>query len=289
MEVLFLVVRIFISTLIFVKLGLLMNKILLYNSYCSFGGVKMNKNKFIFDSNNFSVPFCAVTSENGVFYDNDKLSLVGKILNKFISGYGEFSVDYRDVLAGVGIEDGECILIGMPIFYEKKNNVTYENIDIACSNETMNIYDSIKNIFCGERHILEDEQDLNLVDSVEWNFNPYFVGLLELSFSVSGFPKILFNLLIDVQSGYVLLCTGNNVYVYMINNDVRIFRGRNDKVIMRYCYGGGPFNRPNKNYMQWLEYNLNNPDDMLSFDTYYKKFVNKQNILEKILSGKLKI
>ena len=248
----------------------------------------MNKNKFIFNSNYFSVPFCAIASENGILYDEDKLSLVGKIMDKFISVYGEYSVDYRDILDEIGIKEGECVLVGMPVFYEKKNNVTYENIDLACSNDKMNIYDSIKRSFCGGGHLLETEDDLNMVSSWGCNFNLSFVGLLEINFYVSGFPKIPFNLLIDVQSGYVLLCTGNNVYVYMINNDVRIFRGRNDKVIMRYCYGGGPFNRPNKNYMQWLEYNLNNPDNVLTFDVYCEKFINKQNVLKKLLTGKLK-
>lgn len=245
----------------------------------------MNKNKFILDSNNYSIPFCAISSENGVLYDEDKLSLVGKILDKFISCYGEFSVDYRDILAGVGIEDDECILVGMPVFYEKKNAITYENIDVACSNETMNIYDSIINTFCGERHLIATEEDLNLVSSIEWNFNPSFVGLLEINFCVSDFPKFPFKLLIDVQSGYVLLCDGKTISVYMINGDVKI-RPNDKAIIKKYNYGVS-INRPNKIYMQWLEYNSNNPDNVLTYDAYCDKFVNKSNVLAKILSGKL--
>ena len=244
----------------------------------------MNKHKFVAGNDNYAVPFCAISSMGGVFYDNDKLSLVGKILDKFISGYGEFSVDYRDVLAGVGIEDDECILMGMPVFYEKKNAVTYDNIDMACSNELMNNYDSIINSFCETKHLLETEDDLNLVSSIEWNFNPYFVGLVEFKFYVSGFSEFLFKLFIDVQSGIVLLCDDKAISVYEINKDVSIGK---DKVIIKKCSYGGVVNRPNKIYMQWLEYNSDNPDNLLSFETYCEKFVKKPNVLVKLLSGKL--
>ena len=62
--------------------------------------------------------FLGISTSDGIFHDVSKLEVVSLLMEKYFE-YGEVKGDYRDVLGDVGLVNDECILLGMPVYYEK--------------------------------------------------------------------------------------------------------------------------------------------------------------------------
>ena len=222
----------------------------------------------------FSVPFIGISTINGIVYDDDKLSFVGKILNHFIPYNRDNFIDYRDVLDCVGIKDDECILKGMPILYKKRKNILPEDVDFACTFRNGSHKNLIVNTFCDESYILDSDVDLN-----NRNLKDY---ILEIDFFVYNYSGYVFKLLIDIESGYILLCDDLFTDIYLINNE----NVSSDKVVVKRSSYGAISRYPDKVHMEWMKYNIDNPNNKLNYDEYYEKFIKKTNPLIKLILGK---
>lgn len=222
----------------------------------------------------FSVPFIGISTIKGIVYDDDKLSFVGKILNHFIPYNRDNFIDYRDVLACVGIKDDECILKGMPILYKKRKNILPEDVDFACTFRNGSHKNLIVNTFCDESYILDSDVDLNNRDLKDY--------ILEIDFFVYNYSGYVFKLLIDIESGYILLCDDSFTDIYLINNE----KVSGDRVVVKRASYGAVSRCPDKAHMEWMKYNIDNPNNRLSYDEYYEKFIKKTNPLIKLILGK---
>lgn len=222
----------------------------------------------------FSVPFVGISINDEIIYNDDKLSFVGKILNHFISYNRDNFIDYRDVLACVGIKDGECVLGGMPILYKKRKNIMPNDVDFVCTFKNGIYRNLLINTFCNESYILDSDNYLNHSDLKDY--------ILEIDFFVYNYSGYVFKLLIDIESGYILLCDDSFTDIYLISND----KVGSDKVIKKRSSYGVVSRCPDKAHMEWYEYNIDNPNSKLSYDEYYEKFIKKTNPLIKLILGK---
>lgn len=222
----------------------------------------------------FSVPFMGISINDEIIYDDDKLSFVGKILNYFISYNRDNFIDYRDVLACVGIKDDECILSGMPNLYRKRKNILPEDVDFACTFRNGSSKNLLVNTFCDESYILDSDVNLNNRDLKDY--------ILEINFFVYNYSGYVFKLLIDIESGYILLCDDLSTDIYLINNE----KVSSDKAAVKKSSYGAISRYPDKLHMEWMKYNIDNPNNRLSYDEYYEKFIKKTNPLIKIILGK---
>lgn len=222
----------------------------------------------------FSVPFIGIFINEVIIYDTDKLSFVGSILNKFISYNRDNFIDYRDVLACVGVKDGECILSGMPILYKKRKNILPEDVDFACTFKNGSHKDLLINTFCDESYTLESNVDFD-----NRNLKDY---ILEINFFVCNYSGYVFKLLIDIESGYILLCDDSFTDIYLINNE----KVSGDKVVVKRASYGDVSRCPDRAHMEWMKYNIDNPNNKLNYDEYYEKFIKKTNPLIKLILGK---
>ena len=221
----------------------------------------------------FSVPFMGMYVNDEIKYDSDKLSFVGKVLNEFISYNRDNYIDYRDVLDCIGIKNDECILNGMPVMYKKRKNILPEDVDFACTFKNGSSKNLIVNSFCNDGYILENEDNFN---------NKLDEFILEINFFVSNYPFYVFKVLVDIVSGYIILCGDSFTYIYLINKE----KVSSDKVVIKRSSYGDVSICPNKKCMEWLDYNLNNPNNKLSYVEYYDRFVKKTNPLNKLILGK---
>ena len=222
----------------------------------------------------FSVPFIGISINDEIVYDDDKLSFVGKILNNFISYDRDNFIDYRDVLDCIGIKNDECILSGMPVIYKKRKDILPEDVDFACTFRNGSHKNLIVNTFCDESYVLERAADFNNIDLKKC--------ILEIDFFVCNYYGYIFKLLIDIDSDYILLCDDSFTDIYLINNE----KVSSDKVITKRSSYGDVSRRPDKEHVEWYEYNLNNPNNKLNYDEYYEKFIKKTNPLIKLILGK---
>lgn len=188
---------------------------------------------------NSSMYFLAVCSSDGMFYDNYRLSLIEKILEIYIES-GLSTSNYRDLLAGIGIEENECILLGMPVYYERKKDITQSIVDIACSDIDNNYYDTLINYVCSNRYYLESLEEFKQII-----LNDDKIGFLELNFFVSGFPEKLFKLLIDSKNKVVILYNDNAISFCEIDNNYK----KKLKVAMKSVFGSTSM-IPNKSYIE---------------------------------------
>lgn len=221
----------------------------------------------------FSVPFMGIVINDEIVYDDDKLSIVGKVLNRFISYNRVDYIDYRDVLDCIGIRNNECILSEMPVIYKKRKNILPDDIDFACTFKNGSNKDLIVNSFCDDGIFFNGDEKIN--NKLE-NF------ILEINFFVSDYSGYIFKLLVDADSGYIILCGDSFAYIYLINNE----KISSDRVVVKRSSYGNASICPNKECMEWIEYNLNNPNNRLSYEEYYYKFIKKTKPLIKFILGK---
>lgn len=222
----------------------------------------------------FSVPFIGIFINDEIVYDDDKLFFVGKILNDFISYNRDNFIDYRDILACVGIKDGECVLSGMPILYKKRKNILPEDVDFACTFRNGSSKDLLVSTFCNENYILDCDKEFNNIDLKDY--------ILEIDFFVYNYSDYPFRLLIDIESGYILLCDDLFTDIYLINNE----KVSSDNVVVKKSSYGAVSRCPDKAHMEWIKYNSENPNNKLNYDEYYEKFIKKTNPLIKLILGK---
>lgn len=222
----------------------------------------------------FSVPFIGISINDEIVYDDDKLSFVGKILNNFISYDRDNFIDYRDVLDCIGIKNDECILSGMPVIYKKRKDILPEDVDFACTFKKGSHKDLLINTFCNESYVLERAADFNNIDLKKC--------ILEIDFFVCNYYGYIFKLLIDIDSNYIILCGDLFTDIYLINKE----RVSSDKLVIKKSSYGNASICPNKECMEWIEYNLNNLNNKLSYVEYYDKFIKKTNPIIKLILGK---
>lgn len=221
----------------------------------------------------FSVPFVGIYINDEIVYDASKLSFVGKTLNLFINSNVEKYIDYRDVLDCIGIKNNECILSSMPVMYKKRKDILPEDIDFACTFKNGSNKNLIVNSFCNECYFFENDENFN---------NKLEEFILEINFFVSNYSGDIFKLLFDTNSGYIILCGDSFTHIYLINKE----KVSSDKVVIKRSSYGNASICPNKECMEWLDYNLNNPSNKLSYDEYYDKFIKKTNPIIKLILGK---
>ena len=106
--------------------------------------------------------------------------------------------------------------------------------------------------------------------------------ILEINFFICNYSGYIFKLLIDIESGYILLCDDLFTDIYLINNE----KVSSDKVITKKSSYGDVSRYPDKLHMEWMKYNIDNPNNKLNYDEYYEKFIKKTNPLIKIILGK---
>ena len=224
-------------------------------------------------THDFSIPFIGMYINNEIIYDSDMLSLVGKVLNGFISYNRDNYIDYRDVLDCIGIKNNECILKGMPVIYKKRKDILPEDIDFACTFKNGSNKNLIVNSFCDECYVFDNADNFN---------NKFEDFILEINFFVSNYSSVIFKLLIDIYSGYIILCGDSFAHIYLINKE----KVSGDKVAIKRSSYGEVSICPNKECMEWIDYNLDNPNNKLSYDEYYDKFIKKTNPILKLFLGK---
>ena len=211
--------------------------------------------------------FLGISTSDGIFHDVSKLEVVSLLMEKYFE-YGEVKGDYRDVLGDVGLVNDECILLGMPVYYEK--NISYGTFDYEldyaytnCSSD--NICDFVVSSLYGEKHCIESSSDIDKIVS-NWG-SPNSFGAVLLTFYLPMNPGIIFRLLIDTHNERIVLFAGNSISVYCI-------RSMNSKglVTKRSSYGSfsNSYNTvlPNKRYLEYLEFEKDNPG--VSYEEFIK-------------------
>lgn len=225
--------------------------------------------KYKFNNNSVSSNFfLGISTRDGIFYDVSKLEVVSLLMEKYFL-YGEVSGDYRDVLGEVGLVNDECILLGMPIYYEKNiSDGTFDyELDSSYTNASGdNMVDSIVNSLYGERHCIENSLDIDKIVS-EWG-SPNSFGAILLTFYLPINPNIIFRLLIDTHNERIVLFAGNSISVYCIKSM------NSKRLVTKKCsYGffSDSYNTvlPNKLYLEYLEFEKNNPG--VSYEKFIKE------------------
>ena len=147
--------------------------------------------------------FCGISTREGISANPLELELAERIIRGFINDIKGFSVSLDEIFTSLKISCRDCILLGMPIYYEKVSNRYVRDSDGI-------YYYAHKRQICGTRHYL------NSGDSLELIKNKFGVdGALEINLSVYGDFRGCYSLLIGGHNS-IFLFDGENTELYMI-------------------------------------------------------------------------
>ena len=145
--------------------------------------------------------FCAISTSEGI--SSNSLDLAEKIVRGFIDDIRGLPVSLEDIFGALKISCRECILLGMPIYYEKVSNRYVADGDGI-------YYYAHKRQICGDEHYLNSSDSLDLIRD-NWGID----GALEINFSVYGDFRGCYSLLIGSHDSFFLF-DGENTELYKI-------------------------------------------------------------------------
>lgn len=186
-----------------------------------------------------------------------------------IVGGSRFGI--KEVLEGIGFDINKCLLMDIPICLKHKECLTHYTVE-----------DSYKKYSCSDFYDCVIGSHYYQINSLRDNYKGFdkignykfsFLGALEIAFmDTENF--VSYKLLIDMYSGYALLCDRDIVKVYGINR-----RLLNSNIALKYremgiedipnvflmaCWGSNPRIDNGLIDVEWEKYNSN-------FDTVFDK------------------